>query len=99
MHTAVLGAGVNEVNRAINSKTLHKEQSRHNHFYIQRVRVGRCVKVGGISLCDIKQAGSRAQSGLGLDPLKLIAENERKVKHSFVMNSCVHEAQSNMEGG
>lgn len=54
--------------------------------------------VGEISLCDIKQAGGRVQSGLGLDPLKLIAENEQKVRHSFMMNSCMHEVQSNMEG-
>lgn len=94
MHTAVLGVGINKVNRAITVKPCTRSKV-DNHFYMQWVSVACCVMVGWISLCDIKQAGSRAQPGLGLNPLKLIAENER----SFMMSSCMHEVQSNMEGG
>lgn len=37
---------------------------------------------GGISLCDVKQTGGRAQSGPGFNYLKVIVENQWKVKPS-----------------
>lgn len=54
------------------------------NFYKQWVCVGCYVMVGGISLCDIKQAGGRALSRLGFDPLKVIVENQWKVKRFFL---------------
>lgn len=70
---------MNKVKRVTNIKVLQKEQSRHNNFYMQWVSVGGCAILHVYYHMYVILSKQEAESGLGLDPLKLSVEIQQRL--------------------